>query len=91
MVDDGWCPDCETTTYGNCIHLNDGTTFPDPVSTIRTLERELDDAKNILRNLDRWIRTAPEYCPICAAQFWKAEDHTDECPLAGLTIEPGSE
>ena len=43
MVDDGWCPDCDATTDGKCIHLGDGTTIPDPLGEILSLRRKLRD------------------------------------------------
>ena len=44
----------------------------------------IETLRETLRNLDRWIRTGPEYCPICRAQFSRLETHADNCPLANL-------
>ena len=42
-MDDGWCGVCQTTTDGECIHYEDGTTIPRPREEIRRLREALHE------------------------------------------------
>ena len=41
-MDDGWCGVCQTTTDGECLHYEDGTTIPNPRQEIARLRRLLE-------------------------------------------------
>jgi chromosome segregation ATPase len=47
MTDDGWCGQCETTTDGKCIHLEDGTTIPRPADEISRLAGLLREIREL--------------------------------------------
>lgn len=47
-------------------------------------DQTIAELRETLRNLDRWLKTGPQFCPICRATFRGCDDHADECPLAGI-------
>ncbi len=64
-------------------NLRFAAAFPELAETAAA-DSELEPLRETLRNLDRWIQTGPEYCPICRAQFSRLETHADDCPFANL-------
>ena len=68
-MEDGWCPTCQTTTDGECIHLEDGTTIPHPRDEISRLRADLADvmAKECLIRCPycETIHRELFCCPVC--------------------------
>lgn len=48
-------------------------------------EKELTSCHETLVELDEWLRSDPEYCPLCGASFKGCDDHEPDCNLANLT------
>ena len=77
-MDDGWCGVCETTTYGECLHYEDGTTIPHPRDEI---ERLREDATRLDWLHDHIISTG-------SAEFFAANIRdTDEIHMV---FDPGA-